>query len=496
MEQFKISRTLITLALSVILITAVILFFKRTIEYRTIQFDDIIFADALYPQYAQAGIVKKIFASSVYIGVTSAYYRPVLPLSFCMDSLISKGKPDYRVNHTTNIILHIICVLLLFYFCKTYCFPLLISFFLSAIFALNIFSLHTVAWISGRNDSLLFIFVFLSFIFFIKANEDKNNKILFYIWHIIFFCIALLTKESAFMIPILCLSYGLFLKKYKKSIPVYCVWVICMITVLFIRSKYVNNNTLFEHIFNLSDLKNNIYMVCDYLTNAFLLSKDIIYPQFSLLVFIKGTAIAAMLVIFGSLSDNKRNALFFLSFFIIFLSPNFLIDRILFQGNRMYLPFAFLLIAVFYMIAPLFKKYKAAACCITFVFIICSALNANNRVNIFYDQDTFFSDTDDMVKLKSNLLWEFKLLTYLNFIDHSKIPLETLEKRNIADKNIIQILISVNLQLENYQKALEYALKYESFLEKDKDYYDLLIFCYVKLGEYEKADQIKALSDK
>ena len=43
-------------------------------------------------------------------------YRPVFILSFYLDSKLSSGQINFKVNHITNLLLHLMCVLLLFNF--------------------------------------------------------------------------------------------------------------------------------------------------------------------------------------------------------------------------------------------------------------------------------------------------------------------------------------------------------------------------------------------
>ena len=161
----------------------------------------------------ESGIFK-IFTSDVFFyGSNSGfYYRPLLNVSFLLDSLVLGVNPFFF--HFTNVILHLIAACLVFFIFKKYFFSKGTAYFLALIFLVHPVLSQAVAWIPGRNDSLLTIFILASFYFF--ANFLRNDRIA-YLWgHIIFFALAIFVKETAVFLPIVCLIYY-FLSDYKFS---------------------------------------------------------------------------------------------------------------------------------------------------------------------------------------------------------------------------------------------------------------------------------------
>ncbi|HEX7414262.1 MAG TPA: glycosyltransferase family 39 protein, partial [Bacteroidia bacterium] len=73
---------------------------------------------------------------------------------------------------------------------------------------------QAVAWIPGRNDILLAIFVLSSFIFLLNYLETKKRKDL--LWHLVFFGCALFTKENGIVLPVLFMFYLIFITKDKS----------------------------------------------------------------------------------------------------------------------------------------------------------------------------------------------------------------------------------------------------------------------------------------
>lgn len=140
-------------------------------------------------------------------GVTSgSFYRPVFLLSIWLDYKLWK---DWVTGyHLTNIALHFFGCAILYLLLRLILKNPLIAFISTALFAVHPIQTETVAWISGRNDMLLAIFIFLAFISY------ANRKTLF---SYIAFIIALFTKESAFVFLLLFAFYDFILSTERRD---------------------------------------------------------------------------------------------------------------------------------------------------------------------------------------------------------------------------------------------------------------------------------------
>jgi len=131
------------------------------------------------------------------------YYRPLLMLSFIVDSKI--WMYEFSGYHLTNIIFHLLNALV-FYFIALAFFKgkprfRMVSFFLAIGFVLNPLTIESVAWISGRTDILSAFFSLIAFFFYLSGLKFKS------VFVSIFFLSGLLAKENAiclFLIIILC----------------------------------------------------------------------------------------------------------------------------------------------------------------------------------------------------------------------------------------------------------------------------------------------------
>lgn len=143
--------------------------------------------------------------------ITGLYYRPLLLTSIFLDFQIGKLSPV--IYHFTNLALHLLTVFLLFRFLLHNKASKQAALFLSVLFSVHPLMLHAVAWIPGRNDLLLAVFSLASFNCLMRYLEGDQIK--FLLWNIFFFICALLTKETAVILPILFAACYLVYKKFQ-----------------------------------------------------------------------------------------------------------------------------------------------------------------------------------------------------------------------------------------------------------------------------------------
>ena len=143
---------------------------------------------------------------------TSNYYRPVVTLSYMLDyALYGLNPAGY---HATNIAIHAVGVVSLWY--------LLVLLGVSsgsAAFAAVIWAIHpavaeSVAWVSGRTDSLATMFMLLSVVTALKGYLGKKADRWYIYYSLVLFGAALLCKESAIVTPVL---IAIFLKFSGKT---------------------------------------------------------------------------------------------------------------------------------------------------------------------------------------------------------------------------------------------------------------------------------------
>jgi Flp pilus assembly protein TadD len=131
------------------------------------------------------------------------YYRPLVIVSFMLDAQAGGAEP--RVYHVTNAVLHAAAVLLLFALLRRFAAPQAAAFLAALLFAVHPANVQAVAWIPGRNDTLMAVFALLSLLALTKYRETRGPWIrrvprspwLWLLLHVAGFAAALFTKESA-----------------------------------------------------------------------------------------------------------------------------------------------------------------------------------------------------------------------------------------------------------------------------------------------------------
>jgi len=169
---------------------------------------------------------------------TSGQYRPIRSLSFVFDYGLWKLNP--AGYHLTNLLLHIVNVILV-YFLMNYLWQprrlpplplatyevakgnmlLNLPFLTALFFAIHPAHVESIAWIKSRQDlfaSIFFLSALFLFINYIKE-EVSRRRAIFYFAACISFILALLSKEAAVIFPFVLVLYALcFSMKpdYKK----------------------------------------------------------------------------------------------------------------------------------------------------------------------------------------------------------------------------------------------------------------------------------------
>lgn len=172
--------------------------------------------------------------------------RPIGDLSLIFDYNI--GKLNATQYHFTNLVLHVINTVLVF-FCSTKIikkyfksFPNIeTSIVTSVFFFLYAFHSEAIFWILGRSASLGMLFFLLSTLCFFKKEENKFYTLLFFI----FFIIGLFAYESVWFLPVFVVAIILFNYKnakhsFKKQLAFLGFSVLIFAAYLFVRKNITN----------------------------------------------------------------------------------------------------------------------------------------------------------------------------------------------------------------------------------------------------------------
>ncbi|MCX6753986.1 MAG: glycosyltransferase family 39 protein, partial [Candidatus Nomurabacteria bacterium] len=178
----------------------ILLVYGATLFFNIVYLDDNVLVTGQYQFNKSLSNIPQAFSQDIFqtpLG-GGTFYRPIERLTFILDAQFGEGAVIF-MSHFSNVLLHILAICFLFIFLVKLKINKLTAFLFSLIFAVHPLSAQTVAFISGRNDSLLAIFVFPALIFLINYLETRKNK--FLVWNLIFLALALFTKETAAVLP-------------------------------------------------------------------------------------------------------------------------------------------------------------------------------------------------------------------------------------------------------------------------------------------------------
>jgi hypothetical protein len=159
------------------------------------------------------------------------YYRPIAVLTYALEYNIWKLNPFGY--HLTNVILHAINSCLVYYLIFLLFGDMNLARLSSVLFCLHPIHQHPVSLIANRGDLLLSLFglaSIINYLLFARSSKIKN-----YLFSIIFFSLAVFTKENAVLIlPLLCLCVY-FSPKFKTSLKYFSPFVIVYFLYLYLR---------------------------------------------------------------------------------------------------------------------------------------------------------------------------------------------------------------------------------------------------------------------
>ncbi|MBI4648195.1 MAG: hypothetical protein HY738_16830 [Bacteroidia bacterium] len=176
--------------------------------------------------------VKEIFSNFYFCN-----YHPLTMLSLALDYSIGGTSPF--VFHFTNVLLHIINSLLVFWLVLLVLNDLKTAFFCGLLFGVHTLHVESVAWIAERKDVLYSLFYLLSFISYIKyiklTRKDALPKISacaiavtpnevslrvrvnYYLLSLVLFIMSVLSKGMAVTLPLVLIATDYFYNRKLLS---------------------------------------------------------------------------------------------------------------------------------------------------------------------------------------------------------------------------------------------------------------------------------------
>jgi tetratricopeptide (TPR) repeat protein len=376
--------------------------FIKTAGYEFIAFDD---QAIILNNMHILGSIKNIgqsFTTDAFLSHQGDFYRPMQTLSFFIDAFIGGEKP--WIYHLTNLVYHILTVV------SVYTLLRLVNIrTLSALFAALIFSVHpmltsAISWVPSRGDILLGLFGIQTVICFIRYY--KTGKIIWIIVSCLAFALALFSKETAVLLPLLPLFYLLFIGKEKKGFLKFLPFLLASIAFaclfFFLRGKVVTMSPP-DFILGIKPLINNLPGIPIFFAKALLPFQLSTMPLFGNGFVTIGIILLAAAIWLTVRSIGRKNwlVLFALGWFMLFLVPplvfkiyysRYLIE---YYEHRSYMPMIGLFVLLGLLLDKLRKHatiYLWGSILVTLAFTLLATFHSDN----FKNSMAFFGRAADL----------------------------------------------------------------------------------------------------
>lgn len=466
---------------------------------------------------------SKLFSENVIAGASllSNYWRPILLSVFSLEwHLWQEWVPGYHfINTSFHIADAILLFFILFYIFKNRW----LAIFTALVFLVHPLQTEAVTYVSGLGDSLSVFFIFLGFLFYLKFRI--SGKLLFksglYFLSLLMYILALMSKETAIIMPALLLIADFFfcgqdekisfrdkLKKIGKAIwPFFVlagIYILLRATIL----NFINTFNLYneENIFT-SNFYVRLFTFFRILTVYF----GLLFWPFNLHMERSveiATSLNSVSVIFGGfiflglliLAFTKFKRFPILSFgilwFFIGLAPtsNLLIpiNGLLYE-HWLYLPLIGIFLILIWLGQFLGKRYNLQKILlgISIIFLIFFSFLTIDRNKDWRDPITFYNQT---LKYAPN---SYRIINNLGMAYNEKGDYEQAEKtyqkainldpaNSVAYHNLgntYQKTGKINLAIENFKTAI---LLNPKFIFS----YNALVKLYLENKNYQEARKV------
>lgn len=417
-----------------ILIILTCLVFLQTVKFDVIEFDDKRIIEYSNKMVSENSLIDGLTKDPYFKNEGAIFYRPIQNLSIMIDTILSSN--DYVVYHFTNLLFHILTVVLVYLILNLLGQNLLTALFLSLIFALHPILNFNVSWIASRGDILATLFSLISFTFFIKYIRDRKSINL--VLNIFFYLLAGFSKESAILLPgVFILYYYLVHDKtilnkdigevsFSQKLIILAGWALGFIIFFVVRSLVIHNK-IGVYNFELTPFISNLRYIPEYIFKIFIPIRLSGLTQFSTLPTVVGTIIFSVIIgiiIAKKNSINYKRAIFGLLWFLIFLFPIIILKQSYlptgeYWEHRAYMPIVGLIIVISEFISLI--KLNRNALVISIIILTSAGIYSFSNTKNYSNSFNFY---DNIIKCDVKLAEPFFKRGVL-FMSESK-PLEAI----------------------------------------------------------------------
>lgn len=307
----------------ILFLIIIIIVYFRSIMFGFTELDDLMLVVSNSEYLSDPYNIIAAFFKSVFNVSEDTFYRPLLMISWMIDTIIGGGR--IWVYHLFDIVYHFIAVCILFNLLKNLNFTRSKAIVFTSFFAVLPILNQAVSWIPGRNDTLLAIFLTGSFLFIVKYNSSDSFKHLFLA--VFLFLAALFTKETAFAGFVVFPAYIFLYRKGKTRIKITLtvfLMTLCCFIWYFMKNSFTGSGEMsIFHIVTYIKIAAIKFFpaTLQYISKIFFPVNLKVMATLSIFDVVSGLAVSALIarLLFKTKTANFRNVFFGLIWFLGFL---------------------------------------------------------------------------------------------------------------------------------------------------------------------------------
>tara|TARA_R110002050_G_scaffold300621_3_gene471029 strand:- start:2587 stop:4221 length:1635 start_codon:yes stop_codon:yes gene_type:complete len=189
-----------------LLVALIILLYHPVVNNGISGLDDLLMIEENWDKLTHLSHIYTAFTDDVFSRELGTYYRPIQILTYMPDAFIAHSPdPVWRIFFILNIGIFAVAMLLLYRFLMELKFSPIFSFVFTIFAILHPAFVPAVAWVPGRVDIVLFIFLISSLWAFIRY--QKQGKSFWLFLHYLFFALGMFTKETTIVVPVISMLF-------------------------------------------------------------------------------------------------------------------------------------------------------------------------------------------------------------------------------------------------------------------------------------------------
>ena len=344
--------------------------------------------------------------------ITVGGYTPLVSLSLAVDyklyglKQVSPNVYSGHGYHLTSLLIHLLSVIVLYFFCMKLSKSSFVSAMVAALFAIHPMNVESVAWVTERKDQLYVLFYLLAMSTYLNY-IDKGLKLKHLLLTGLFFLLSLFSKGMAITLPAVLFLLDYYkqrkpdLKMFLEKIP----FVILSILLGVVAMSAISHRTE-TLVTSLGErLLFSCYGVVNYFSKLFVpYQMSVFYPfplkisgRYPLIFYLSPVIVAGLIFLVWKFRKNRTvvfGALFFICNIILILQlksfgGSFLGDRFTYLAG----------IGIFFIAAVMLDKYlqanpkrKSLLIIIGAAYFLFLGITANARVADWYSTITLWED--------------------------------------------------------------------------------------------------------